>query len=55
VLAFGTQVCGFKPGQSRWIFQGKKILRGEVKAVLAHVVDLQHIKEPQIYRPFLSQ
>jgi hypothetical protein len=25
-LAFGTQVCGFKPGQSRRIFQGEKIL-----------------------------
>ena len=21
MLASGTQVCGFKPGQSRWIFQ----------------------------------
>ena len=26
VLAFGTQVRGFKPGRSRWIFQGDKIL-----------------------------
>ena len=26
VLAFGTQVRGFKPGRSRWIFQDKKIL-----------------------------
>ena len=24
VLAFGTQVRGFKPGRSRWIFQGEK-------------------------------
>jgi hypothetical protein len=24
VLAFGTQVLGFKPGQSRRIFRGKK-------------------------------
>ena len=36
VLAFGTQVRGFKPGQSRRIFQGEKILStpsfgGEVK------------------------
>jgi hypothetical protein len=36
VLAFGTQVCGFKPGRSRRIFHGKKILStpsfgGEVK------------------------
>jgi hypothetical protein len=27
VLASGTQVCGFKPGRSRWIFQGEKLLR----------------------------
>ena len=26
VLAFGTQVRGFKPGRSRLIFQGQKIL-----------------------------
>jgi hypothetical protein len=26
VLAFSTQVCGFKPGRSRRIFQGEKIL-----------------------------
>ena len=26
VLAFGTQVRGFKPGRSRRIFQGEKIL-----------------------------
>ena len=36
VLAFGTQVRGFKPGRSRRIFQGEKILNtpsfgGEVK------------------------
>jgi hypothetical protein len=36
VLAFGTQVRGFKPGRSCWIFKGKKILStpsfgGEVK------------------------
>ena len=34
--AFGTQVRGFKPDRSRWIFQGEKILSthsfgGEVK------------------------
>jgi len=38
VLAFGTQVRGFVPGQSRRIFRAKKILGtpsfgGEVKAV----------------------
>ena len=37
VLAFGTQVLGFKPDRSRWIFQGEKILStpsfgGEVKS-----------------------
>jgi len=26
VLAFSTQVCGFKPGRSRRIFRAKKIL-----------------------------
>ena len=26
MLAFGTGVCGFKPGRSRRIFQGEKIL-----------------------------
>ena len=36
VLAFGTQVRGFKPGRSRWIFMAEKILStpsfgGEVK------------------------
>ena len=36
MLASGTQVCGFKPGRSRWIFTGLKILSmpssgGEVK------------------------
>ena len=36
VLAFGTQVRGFKPDRSRWNFQGEKILStpsfgGEVK------------------------
>ena len=36
VLAFGTQVCGFKPGRSHRIFKGEKIFStpsfgGEVK------------------------
>ena len=36
MLAFGNQVCGFKPDRSRWIFTGVKILSmpssgGEVK------------------------
>jgi hypothetical protein len=50
VLAFGTKVRGFKPGRSRQIFQGEKILStpsfgGEVKAVLSYVADLRHVKE----------
>jgi hypothetical protein len=41
VLAFGIQVRGFKPGRSRWIFKGEKILimpsfGGEVKSVPCH-------------------
>ena len=40
VLAFGTQVCGFKPGRTRRIFHGEKILStpsfgGEVKSFVA--------------------
>jgi hypothetical protein len=57
VLAFGTQVRGFRTGRSRRIFQGGKEKKrkeklstpsfgGEVKAVLSHVADLRHIKEP---------
>jgi hypothetical protein len=50
VLAFGAEVRGFKPGRSRQIFQGEKILSTpsfgeEVKAVLSHVADLRHVKE----------
>ena len=30
VLAFGTQVRGFKPGRSRWIFKGEKIFNAPV-------------------------
>ena len=50
MLASGTQVCGFKPGRSRWIFTGVKILSmpssgGEVKN-LFHVRVLRHVKEP---------
>jgi hypothetical protein len=45
VLASGTQVRGFKPANL-----GEKILsmpsfRGEV-VVVAHVVDLRHVKDP---------
>jgi hypothetical protein len=51
VLAFGTQVRGFKPGRSRRIFRAKKILStpsfgGEVKpSVLCRA--LRHVKEPK--------
>ena len=49
VLAFGTQVRGFKPGRSRRIFKSEKILStpsfgGEVKP--SHVADLRHVKDP---------
>ena len=70
VLAFGTQVRGFKPGRIRRIFQGEKILIApsfgrEVKPS-AHVAYLRHLKEPESvcvevaafgpnYRPFLAQ
>ena len=71
VLAFGTQVRGFKPGRSRRIFQGEKRILStpsfgrEVKP-LSHVVDLRHVKDPwmlrgsrafsgKIHRPFLAQ
>ena len=66
-MVFGTQVRGFKPGQSRWIFQGEKnpqhpFLRKGSKAVFP----IPHIKEPESvcvevaafgrkYRPFLAQ
>ena len=69
VLAFGTQVRGFKPDRSCWIFRGEKILStpsfgGELKP-LSHVVDLRHVKDPwmlrgsrafsgKIQRPFLA-
>ena len=70
VLAFGTQVRGFKPGRSRPIFQGEKILstpsfRKEVKPFVPFAY-LRHVKEPESvcaevaafgpnYRPFLAQ
>ena len=50
VLAFGTQVHRFKPNQSSWIFQGKKILStpsfGEEVKPSVPVVDLWHVKDP---------
>ena len=52
MLASGTQVCGFKPGRSRWIFTGVKIPSmpssgGEVKEF---VPALRHVKEPSDLR-----
>jgi hypothetical protein len=52
VPAFGIQVRGFKSGRSRPIIQGEKknpqhAFGEEVKAVLSHVADLRHVKEPQ--------
>jgi hypothetical protein len=49
-LAVGTQLRGFKPGRSRRIFQGEKILSEpsfgrENKPVGSHVVDLRHVKD----------
>jgi hypothetical protein len=51
VLAFGAQVRWFKPVPKTSDFSGRKkkssaFLGGEVKAVLSHVVDLRHVKEP---------
>jgi hypothetical protein len=51
VLAFGTQVRGFKPGRSRRIFKGEKILStpsfgGEVKPSVPCRA-LRHVTEPK--------
>jgi hypothetical protein len=51
VLAFGTQVRGFKPGQSRRVFRAKKILStpsfgGEVNPSVPCRA-LRHVKEPK--------
>jgi len=49
VLAFSTQVRGFKPGLSRWIIRAKKssaCLPSEGKySRRSHVVDLRHVKD----------
>ena len=51
MLAFGTQVRGFKPGRSRRIFRVKKSsarLPSEGKySRRSHVVNLRHVKEPK--------
>ena len=65
MLAFGTQVRGFKPGRSRRIFQGLPSFGREVKP-MSHVAYLLHVIEPESvcvevaafgpnYRPFLAQ
>jgi hypothetical protein len=52
VLAFGTQVQGSNPAEAFGFFRAKKKILtkpsfgGEVKAVLSHVADLRHEKEP---------
>ena len=70
LLAFGTQVRGFKPSRSLRIFQGEKIFStpsfGREVKPLSHVVDLRHVKDPwmlrgspafsgKIHRLFLAQ
>ena len=70
MLAFGTQVRGFKPGRNRRVFQGEKILSTpsigrEVKPFVPCRI-FAHVKEPETvcvevagfgrnYRPFLAQ
>ena len=52
MLAFGTQVRGFKPGRSCRIFQAKKILSGgEIKPA---VVKLRHVKEVATFGKILG-
>jgi hypothetical protein len=50
VLAFSTQVRGFKHGRSRRIFKGEKVLStpffGGEASRRSHVVDLRHVKDP---------
>ena len=69
MLAFGTQVRGFKAGRSRRDFSGRKnpqhaFLRKGSR--LSNVAYLRHVKEPESlcmevaafgrnYRPFLAQ
>ena len=48
MLTSGTQVRGFKPGRSRWIFTDVKIL--SMPSHLSHVPALRHVKEPSNLR-----
>ena len=49
MLASGTQVCGFNPSRSRWIFAVVKILSmpssGGKEKNLSHIPALRHVKE----------
>jgi len=52
VLAFSTQVRGFKTGRSRRIFRAKKKSSARLpsegkKSRRSHVVNLRHVKEPK--------
>jgi hypothetical protein len=51
VLAIGTKVRGFKPGQERWIFRAIKIHSsgGEVKPSAPCHKILRHVKDPLRY------
>jgi hypothetical protein len=51
VLAFGTHVRGVQTRPKPSDFSGRKnpqhaFLKGVIKAVLSHVADLRHVKEP---------
>jgi hypothetical protein len=50
VLAFGTQVCGFAPGQSHQIFRAKissaRLPSEEKYSRRSHVIALQHVRDP---------
>ena len=54
MLASGIQVCGFKPGRSRWIFTGVKILSmpssGREVKESAPSPSFAHVKEPSDLR-----
>jgi hypothetical protein len=59
MLASVTRVRGFKPGRSRRIFSGEKILSmpsfGREVSRSPHVADLRHVKEACDYREVGSQ
>jgi hypothetical protein len=59
VLAIEPNVCGFKPSQGRWIFQGGEVkYSAPCRKILRHIKKLQCMKE--IFRlqnspPFLAK